>query len=428
LEGTPDGDGSRESPWDITTALNDPPAVGPGDTIWIHRGRYVGNFVVKQDGQPDAPITIRAWPGARVTLDAAGASDEPVVQIYRAWTILRDLEISDSSTDRSRERSTGIYIGGDHITLVNLVIHDVGSGITGGRMAGDDVQEGTNMRIHGCLIYNNGWLGSDRGHGHNVYLTNRDGYLKLEENIVFHAYGFGIHNYSYSDTHYVEHNEIYGNVWFLNGAPSGKLYDNCMVGHDGTRVVRDTLLRENYGWVQELGDRNVRLGWDTANEDAVLVDNYLVGQTIFQGQWSGIQMQQNVFIGEDSAAGLSGVSAQDFPENTYLEGTPSQNHVVLRPNGFDPGRAHIIVYNWEGSDEVSVDLSDFLPADTAFEIRDAQNIFADPIVSSTYTGGSVVLPMTGLAPAPPIGDADAFGAHSTGKHFNVFVLRAAVCD
>ena len=388
----------------------------------------MGNFVVKQAGEPDAPITIRAWAGERVTLDAAGVSDEPVLQIYHSWTVLRDLEISDSSTDRRRERPTGVYIGGDHITLVNLVIHDVGSGISGGRMASEEEQEGTNMRVHGCILYNNGWLGTDRGHGHHVYLTNRDGFLRLEENIIFYAYGSGIHNYSYSDTHYVQHNELFGNVWFLNGAPGGKLYDNCLVGHDGTRVVRDTLLRENYGWARRLGDRDVRLGWDTANEDAVLVDNYFVGQTIFQDEWTGIQMERNVFIGEGPEGGLSGVSPEYYPDNTYIEGAPSENHVVVRPNGFDPGRAHIIVYNWEGHDEVEVDLSEFLPQDTEFEIRNAQNIFDDPLVSSTYTGGTVTLPMTGLVPAHPIGDEGAFGDHLTGKQFNVFVLRAAVCE
>ncbi len=428
LEGTAQGDGSLEAPWDLATALNDPPGVAPGDTVWIHGGRYVGTFVVKQDGEEDAPITIRGWPGERVTLDSAGATDEPVVQIYRRWTILRDLEITNSGTDRRSDRPTGIYVGGNNITLVNLTVHDVGVGISGGRMAGDDTQEGTNIRVHGCLVYNNGWSGEDRGHGHNFYLTNRDGFIKLEENIVFYAYGFGVHNYSYSDTNYVENNELYGNVWFLNGAPGGKLYDNCMVGHDGTRIVRNTVLYQNYGWVRGLGDRDVRLGWDTANEDALLVENYFVGQTIFQDQWSGIEMTDNTFIGDNSQGGLSGLDAADYADNTYIEGAPANNAVFIRPNGFEPGRAHIIVYNWEGLEEVAVDLSEILPSGVEFELRNAQNFYDDPVVSGTYSGGSVTLPMTGLSPAEPIGDPGAFGEHLTGRDFNAFVLRAAVCD
>lgn len=424
LDGTPEGDGSLAAPWDIVTGLDRPDGVAPGDTIWIHGGRYIGTFVVKQHGLAGAPVTMRAWPGDRVTLDSNGDTDNPVVQIYHEWMILQDLEITNSGPDRRSDRPTGIYVGADHVVLANLAIHDVGTGVSGGQLAGDDTQEGTDILVYGTLFYNNGWLGTDRGHGHHSYLTNRDSVNRLEDNVLFYAYGFGVHNYSYSDSNYVRNNELIGNVWFLNGVPGGKLVDNCMVGHDGTHVMRDVLLRENYGWALSLGDRDVRLGWDTPNENATLEDNYFVGETIFQDAWSGITMTGNTFIGP-----VTGVDPADYPDNTYADTAPMQNLVVIRPNRFEPGRAHVIVYNWEGLDEVTVDLGGVVPMNTDFELRNAQNYFDAPVVTGTYDGGGVTIPLANLDIAYPIGDPDAIPADQrTGRDFNVFVLRSAVCD
>jgi hypothetical protein len=424
LDGTPEGDGSIDSPWDLRTALNQPPGVGPGDRVWIHEGRYLGTFVVKHDGEEGAPVTIRAWPGDRVTLDADGATDDPVMQIYHQWMVIRDLEITNSDEDRRAPRETGIYVGGDHVVLANLTIHDVGSGVSGGRMASEDDQEGTDIEVYGTIFYNNGWLEEDRGHGHHTYLTNRDSITILQENILFYAYSFGVHNYSYGDTHYVRNNLLVGNVWFLNGVPGGRLSDGCMIGHDGTRVVSDILLRENFGWSMAIDDRNVRLGWDTPNEDATLTDNYIVGRTIFQNEWTGIEMSGNTFIGP-----VEGVDTSSYTDNTYLDAPPTTNHVVLRPNRYEPGRAHIIVYNWEGLESVAVDPSEIMPPGTAFEVRNAQNFYGAPVLEGTYDGGEILLPMTGLDIALPIGDPDAIGPEErTGRDFNVFVLRAAVCE
>ena len=423
VDGSPDGDGSEASPWDLETALDRPPGMGPGDTLWIHGGRYVGTFVAKQEGLAGAPVTLRAWPGERVTLDSEGDPDQPVLQIYHEWMVIQDLEITNSDPDRRVERPTGIYVGGDHVQLVNLVIHDVGVGVSGGRLTADDTQEGTDILVYGSLFYNNGWLGEDRGHGHHTYLTNRDSVVRLEDNILFYAYGFGVHNYSDTDSNYVRNNELVGNVWFLNGVPGGKLYDDCLVGHNGTLTVSGVLLQENLGWALSPDDRDVRLGWNTPNADATLRDNYLVGQTVFQDEWTGIVMRGNTFIGP-----VGGVDPTGYPDNTYLDAAPTENHVVVRPNRFEPGRAHIAVYNWQGLDEVSVDVSAVVPQGAPYEVRNAQNPYAAPVQSGTFDGSPIALPMTGLEPALPVGDPDAIPADQrTGRDFNVFLLRAAVC-
>ncbi len=423
LDGTPEGDGSLSSPWDLNTALRHPNVVEPGDTIWVHEGVYKGSWVAKLDGVEGAPITIAAWPGDRVTLDNVGG-DVPVLQIFHEWAVFRGLELTDSQPDRSISRSTGIWAGGDHISLQNLIVHDVGSGISGGQLT-DDVQAGNFIELHGCLFYNNGWRGTDRGHGYHIYITNRDSKMVLEENLIFSAYGTGIHVYSESDRNYVRNFDFVGNVWFLNGAPGHKLVDGFLAGHNGSLPVKDILLKENYGWAT-LGGRDVRMGWGAGgNRGATLVDNYFVGQTIFQRTWSDVTMNGNTIIG-NFQSNDSGILQEDYPDNSYQSERPVKNHIVVRPNRYQPGRAHVIVYNWENFDSVEVDLSKIMSPGDSFVLRNSQDYFGEVTQSGIYEGGLVNLPMHDLLEVLPVGETQAF-AETTGRDFKVFVLEAQTC-
>ncbi len=67
--GTPSGDGSVNSPWNLKTALANPASVQGGDTICVRQGTYTGRFVNKLVGSAGFPITVKAYPGERVTID-----------------------------------------------------------------------------------------------------------------------------------------------------------------------------------------------------------------------------------------------------------------------------------------------------------------------------------------------------------------------
>ncbi len=423
VDGTPKGDGSLAAPWDIATGLVDPPGVGPGATIWIHGGTYHDPVLVKLDGAEGAPIHVRAWPGDRVTIDSSDPS-EPVLQIYRSWTILEGLEITNSDPDRRKDRATGIWAGGKHNALRNLVVHDVGVGVSGGQLDGDQ-QDGVDTEVYGSLFYDNGFLEDDGGHGHHLYLTNRDGRMTLEDNILASAYGFGCHLYSETDKNYVQGYSIVGNVWFLNGAPGGKLYDGCLIGHDGKRPVSDVVLKDNLGWAPTLGDRDLRLGYAaTGNHDITLSNNYLVGQTVFVKDWTSVTMKGNRFVGS-----VTGLDVAAYPGNEILSKAPTQNHVVIRPNHYQPGRAHVVVYNWEGLDVVAIDPGAALPKGAKFALRDAEDYYGKPVLSGTYAGGPLAVPMAGRSPALPLGETSLPKPEwATKKAFGVFVLDAAVCD
>jgi hypothetical protein len=95
--------------------------------------------------------------------------------------------------------------------------------------------------------------------------------------------------------------------------------------------------------------------------------------------------------------------------------------VFVRPNLFKTGCATVVVYNWDNLDTISVNASSVLPANSAFEVRNVQNLFAPPVLSGTFNGQLLQLPMTNLTVASP--NAQLLTPAPTGPTFNVFQLR-----
>jgi hypothetical protein len=113
----------------------------------------------------------------------------------------------------------------------------------------------------------------------------------------------------------------------------------------------------------------------------------------------------------------TGLGASDAAQST----TPSAPTVVVRPNSYEAGRAHVVVYNWTLQGSVSVDLSGVLAPGDAYEIRNVQDLFGSPVTSGTYGGGAVMLPMAGISPPPRIGRSTPTPPR-TGPHFNTFLV------
>jgi len=86
------------------------------------------------------------------------------------------------------------------------------------------------------------------------------------------------------------------------------------------------------------------------------------------------------------------------------------------------GRGHIIIYNWSMAASVPVDLSSVLTAGDSFAVWNVQDLFAaTPVLSGTYTGGTVTLPMAGVTPPPPLGGTRM--PPRTAPEFDVFVVQ-----
>ena len=93
----------------------------------------------------------------------------------------------------------------------------------------------------------------------------------------------------------------------------------------------------------------------------------------------------------------------------------------MRPNKYEAGRANIIVYNWANAATVNVDLSSVLSAGQAYKILNVQDFFGTPVVTGTYGGGTVGIPMGGISPPTPM--FGPLSAPVTGPTFQAFVVR-----
>jgi len=107
-------------------------------------------------------------------------------------------------------------------------------------------------------------------------------------------------------------------------------------------------------------------------------------------------------------------------QNTALK--PTGVRVIVRPNAYEKGRGHIIVYNWDRLPTVSADVSSVLPVGAVYEVRDAQNYFGGPVAQGTYDGTPISVPMNLTQVAAPIGNVERRPPH-TAPEFGTFVLR-----
>ncbi|MCX6588702.1 MAG: malectin domain-containing carbohydrate-binding protein [Acidobacteria bacterium] len=408
--GSPSGTGQLQNPWNLQTALNHPTMVRPGDTIWVRGGTYPGKYRSVLRGVANQPIIVRQYPGERAVIDANTNTSTPaVLTADGSWTWFWGLEVTNSNPGRrlGSSRPTGIDVFGPNIKIINMVVHDNGSGF--GLWNGADDSE-----IYGTLIYYNGWEGGDRGHGHSIYSQNRLGLKRITDNIYFKSYSHGIHIYG-SENAFLENFLIEGNTGFDNGvlSPSSGAKTQFIIG--GGVLAKNLTLRDNATFFSGNDGRN-EIGYGAGCTNLLAERNYFVAPVAMKLSCTAVTFTGNLFYG-----GLNGMTAAQFPNNTYTTVQPKGLQVLLRPNRYEPGRGHVTVYNWDNLSNVSVNLASILPTGAAYEIRDAQNFFGPPVASGVYSGGSVTIPMTGTAITPLTGLAEVALLH-TPVRFGSFIV------
>lgn len=482
-EGSKDGDGSLDKPWDLVTALGQPDTTGPGAIIWLRGGTYKGIFTSRLAGSSQSPIIVRQYPGERAVLDGAGNKGD-VLTVRGEWTIYQDFEVMNSDARRVTDkpgsravkewRGDGITVTGPRTKLINLVIHDNADGIGFWTSALDS-------EVYGCLIYNNGWLGPDRGHGHGIYAQNREGTKRIVDVISFNNFGRGIQ--AYGTNAYTVGFHFEGNASFNNYAPAARgsfeRHPNLFVGALKQPADRITVI-QNYlyhppGALPDFG-ANLALGFRAPSNGSVEVrDNYVAGgsRALFLNQWRAAFVSGNTFYIEPRSSEASDQSLVEvhLPSNrdsvsyrwdsnsyfdgailttaglyapfffntgprrkfedwkeasgfddkgTYMTGRPRENRVFIRANVYEKGRANVIVYNWQQKGSVDVDLSGVLVKGARYEVRNAQNFFGPPVLTGVYNGRELRLPMKNLTVAQPIGYD--FTPVSTAPEFAAFVI------
>jgi hypothetical protein len=414
--GSSSGDGSISRPWDLVTALKQPAALKAGDTLWLRGGVYRGEYVSYLTGTSSAPIQVRSYPGERVTIDGVNDVGHTIFQISGAYAWYRDFEIMSSNTNRTSSSVSGSGIttmqtpGHPGLKLIDLVIHDtLGNGFW---------IDATDMEMYGCIVYYNGYKGTDRGHGHGIYAQNSTGTKHFINNIIFQQFDKGIQFFG-GTTAPINNMDVEGNTVFQNGYIDGTESNNIEIG--GGITAQNPVFRDNYSYYSNIGKEDIG-GYNTAGtSNLIYQNNYDAADNDWPTTFSGLHgftITGNTFRGHAGA-----FSTSLYPSNIYYLGTPppySQPKTFIRPDAYTPGRANVTLFNWSHASSVSVDLSSVLKVGDNYEVRDAQNFFGAPVKAGTYGGGAISLPMTGLAPAAPVGWPTP---PATGPEFNVFVVR-----
>ena len=97
----------------------------------------------------------------------------------------------------------------------------------------------TDAELYGNIVYYNGWDGTDRGHGHGVYVQNQNGAKTMTDNIVFDQFGWGFH--AYAESGFVNNLTFDGNFSFNNGASSRSGFTNNFLVQAGNPAQNPVL-------------------------------------------------------------------------------------------------------------------------------------------------------------------------------------------
>lgn len=416
--GSPAGDGTAMYPWDLATALAHPAAVAPGDTIWVREGVYRGSFTSQLTGTAALPVVVRAAPMARVVIDADRDTLLPAVLTLRgAYTWIWGIEVLNSNPTRvyaslSAGRATGVDIFGNGVRLINCFIHDNGSGIGFWANSRDS-------QIYGTVVYNNGWDGPERGHGHAVYAQNEQGTKRITDSVFFNSFSHGIHIYG-SDNASLNHFRVEGNIAFDNGQLSRTgITRNILLG--GGTVALDNVLADNYTYFSPsslVGQNNI--GYRAGCDGITVRRNYFANGGLIAVECRNLIIEDNFFHPY-----VFGFPIEQLPSNTYARTRPTGTRLFVRANEYEPGRAHIAVFNWDRQGSVPVDLSAVLRPGQAFQIRDLQNPLGSPVVAGVFSGQPLNLPLNLTLVASPIGEPGVSPRHSPSEFGTFLVLPYA---
>ncbi|CAN5476402.1 hypothetical protein BH23BAC1_BH23BAC1_35070 [soil metagenome] len=455
LNGRSSGDGSKGNPWDMVTGLSGNHG-SPGDTIFVRGGTYRGQFVSELRGTSSRNIVLAQHPGEIAILDGnGGASNTATLSIEGNYATYYGFQVMNSSSKRYTSQSgsfpsdiqfgDGIRVYGSYVKLISLIVKDnLGNGIGFWKSS-------TNSEIYGCLIYNNGWQGSDRGHGPGIYTQNDNGTKLIRDNIMFGGFGRAIQIYGVNGG--LNGFDINGNAIFNTSTLAKGSTASIIIG--GESKADNVTIRNNYiyrGFSASGNGVQVHYG-NTINGRLTMQNNKFIGGSpaLSIKDWEQVSFSGNTVFGSTQIVDFSVhdtyLKNYSWNNNSYhttntsnsmdgftydywkklfgfdgsskfVTNRPS-NDIVLKPHAYVKGSGTIVIVNYAGNSSVDVDLSRILSNGAEYEIRDVENYNASPIITGKYSGGTVRIPMNLTATEKPNGVSSA--PHSDSG-FGVFVV------
>ncbi len=457
VSGKETNDGTPEGPWDLDSALSSRHNIHPGDTIWVNHGTYVApektkgeprSFICLLSGAKNTPIIVRSLACGRVTLQSS-----IYLMRHDVWLWGMELAVPPGQpvdVDRAKEAVPGgVFINsptdrGGGCKLINCVVHHNILGVWTKASQPDS-------EVYGCIIYDIGKTEEDlkRGRGHGIYAQNDEGVQHIVDNIVWDNYDIGIHCYAQGQDK-ANNFEVRGNFLFANGAPvTPDGCTNLLVG--AQQPSKGIVVADNVSYMHPVSNRvNTKLYFsEGVNDDLTCTGNiFLHGRYALNvGCWRKLIVTGNRFFARSQVAVMPIDSLKPgekgdyfWDKNEYTLGSwpspfevgwgqfeqlldvktwqvmtgfdansifqeglpyyPKGVETIVRPNKYQPGRAHIAVLNWDRRPEVKVSLRGVLKPGQPYRIFNVQKLWDAPVASGTYDGKEISLPslLTWLAP------------------------------
>jgi hypothetical protein len=472
-DGTPDADGSAQKPLDLSAAFSAKSPARPGDTILMQAGTYEGPlkeiervpFVLAVSGEQDKPILVMPAPGATVHLNGTLNIDGSYV-----WVV--GLEIGDLTWDLrevTRKNGRSVNVGATRgVRIINCNVFGGWNGITAMRPAVDTEVYGCLVHDFGS------WLGHNAPAGSSFYMQNADGRKVVSNCMAYRSGGPSAspHGQSGAVAHFeIRENLLFMAGGVAPRNPWDNLYANTSASMDQMKVIGNVFYQPEMSKISRANVRMSNLKSPTLNKSGVFQDNYVMGgpNGLRISQWESFQATGNtiwaprLLVEISSATTGDGIKPQEkkpnlagfnVSDNTYYgdpaarsflhgrcerhdalpedavtfvewqklgldkdsrmlpvrNGKPTGTKVFLFPNRYQPGRAHVGIFNWDGLAEAEVDMTGVLPRETRYAVYHALDIrqtlaLAKPVLTGNYDGGTLKFP---LRKDPACPDFDAF--------------------
>lgn len=460
--GSSSNSGLQSSPWAFTTlATTTAPKPGDTIRLIAGKyGTGVEQFTIGQNGVAGQPIVIMPNPGDQVEIDCRAILFQGAFTWLYNDTLC-NLEIRCSTVDLTGDPGTDLVRMqefGNGNKIINAVVHDAaGVGISPQSETADLEVNGNFVYNCGRAPV---FIGTGAA-GHGIYphgTTTAGQTRKIRGNVVFNSVDYGIH--CFADTGNLQNLDVENNIAVDNGLNipgEGVIGFDYLIG--GQTALQNLVFVKNVA-LRTNKQTTISLGYLSESDpgakaiSGIATDNYAHGQ-ITINHWDGgsLSFQRNTVVStsgevvkynfQDASPVTTGIladnntyctldpdgfgpfglvtnlgaSATDFPDiaswraatgfdlhSTFAAQDNIGTVVKIFASDYVTGRGTMAIDNPSGGSTVSVVLGSIVPIGASYAIYSMfdlpmhSNLGATPVLSGTYVGGSVAVPMTGKTP------------------------------
>lgn len=465
--------GTKDSPWDLATALDKfhTPGGSPksgASYLYLREGIYTGGYVVKFNrdaGSTSSSLTVMPYPGEIAIFDATNNKErEHSLYVNGSNIIVEGLIFTSRNTNRLAGRDNvvgcgGVFDDGYNNRFISNIVHDViNSGIatepnTKNSSPAATVSKAGGTLLYGNILFNCGFpVIGEQGHGNTIYLQNQYGTKRIENNILFNSFRDQITIYHSGKD--IKNVEVIGNISFQAGAPGYVGMRNILAGCEGN--LTDITIKNNslYHNATNAEKSNLQVGYQSNGNNGLTVDgNIIYGGGDTKGswgavleinrQWANSKFTNNLLAHHESNARLvwypnignvedrhftfSGnryymgransnqASGETYQQNTY----PANEARVYRIQG--ENRAYVAIFNFEKKDKYTVKVDGI---SGNYKVYDAQNLVGGAVIAEG-SGSSIEFPLKHTKTFKPVGTTDGTNFRNvphTPEKFNTFVV------